>query len=250
MKYYIGDPEKNGREVSYWEYLTESGLIDGFKMKKITINPIHDSELLIKVRNDLFEEAKLVFIAGRKTNKLETGKFEIAILHIMWLKKELTVINNWLSNEYPNREKKTFLPSNSDQIEILKYRRFVLKEIKRNEHLVSKISPNKKAPESLKQTFTDPLQYHKCIASLLEVNPPIIDNKMNFLLGERQKGAIVAWVSILRKHNIIHNVNDAMLSNLLNQAFHSLKLGRDGRSLRNIGTTSYRKYHSQLLKLL
>jgi hypothetical protein len=73
---------------------------------------------------------------------------------------------------------------------------------------------------------------------------------MNYLLGERQKGSIVAWVAVLRSKSLIQNISDSDLSRLLNKQFKQLELGADGRTLRNTETTSFTKYGSQIKKLL
>lgn len=124
---------KGKRQMSGWEFMSKSGLIDRMAKKGMTINPTHDYELLKPVRKGLYDKAKDNFIKERTLDKLQTTEIEINYFYISWLNNELKVIEQWLSDKYPNGKKKTIKTSNSNQIEILKYQQFVLSEIEKAE---------------------------------------------------------------------------------------------------------------------
>ncbi len=130
LKFYIGDPKKGGKEVSSWDYMKASGLLDGLKKEGMNIFPNHDFELLKPARQELFEKAKKQFKGERALDHLETSDFEINCLYQMWLRAELKVIDGWL------KEKGS---TNSTQIELLKYQKFVTDEIEKTE---KEINPN------------------------------------------------------------------------------------------------------------
>lgn len=133
INFYDNDPKKGGNQISYYEYLKISGLIEGFSESGMVINPTHDFELLKTKRSELFIKAQKDFIAERNLNRLTTTDFEVSCLYIMWLNNELNVIESWLSDKYPNGKKKDIKHSNSDQIEIMKYNHYVNNEIARTE---------------------------------------------------------------------------------------------------------------------
>lgn len=126
------------------------------------------------------------------------------------------------------------------------------------EYLEKKIIPrkNKKSQltkrkaKELKQLFTYPELFSECVEILQKVEPPIIDVNKNFILGQRQKGSIVAWISALKTKSLIVAVKDEELAPLLNNEFPKLDLASDGRTLRNTLTTSYNKYYTKILNLL
>jgi hypothetical protein len=165
LKYYDGDSEKGGKEISRWKYLECSGLNAHFEKMGSPINPTHDFKLLKPFRNNLFEKEKKYFIEERNLDELETNDFELNCFYYSWLNNELKVIKQWLSDTYPNGEKKGILNSDSEQIEILKYKQFVCFEIGKIEKLYNDINPlsfqqtendSEKLPqEKLKAIFSD-----------------------------------------------------------------------------------------------
>ncbi len=115
----------------------------------------------------------------------------------------------------------------------------------------------KKTSQKIKKTipkYLEDIIAKKDIAiyldALKKVEPPVIDNSFHYRLGERQKGAVVAWVEVLRQKGKISRVNDEILSGLLNKKIKGLNLSTDGRTLRNLGTTAYNKYHNAFLDLI
>ena len=105
-------------------------------------------------------------------------------------------------------------------------------------------------PQTFDELFVKPEFLTTCIEVLQKVEPAIIDGNLNYLLGSRQKGSIVAWIAVLKQRSKIAAIKDSDLAALLNDKFKGLFLGKDGRTLRNTRTTSYTKYHNQLLNLI
>lgn len=115
----------------------------------------------------------------------------------------------------------------------------------------NRISSVPSVVSNFEDLFTDKNNVDLSLKVLLDVNPSIVDVNFNFILGERQKGSIVAWVSAMKEKGLIfNNVNDSDIARVLNSKIHGLNLGGDGRTLRNYGTTSYNKYYLELLSLL
>lgn len=129
---------KDGKQfISVWEFMEQTGTLDRMKQNGITINPTHSFELLKKTRLEIFEKAKQNFIEERKIKKLLTSDFEIGWLYNSWLKREFETIKNWLFEE----------PSDSDQLEINKYKQFLELEMIKTE---SQINPQPKQTETKK----------------------------------------------------------------------------------------------------
>lgn len=115
----------------------------------------------------------------------------------------------------------------------------------------NRISSVPSVVSNFEDLFTDKNNVDLSLKVLLDVNPSIVDVNFNFILGERQKGSIVAWVRAMKKKGLIfNNVNDSDMARVLNSKIHGLNLGVDGRTLRNYGTTSYDNYYLELLSLL
>ena len=127
MKYY--DKKEGGKEISFWEFMEQTGIIDRMKQNGITINPTHSCELLKKTRLEIFEKVKQNCIEERKIKKLSTFDFEISWLYNSWLKREIETIKNWLLEE----------PSDSDQLEIDKYKRFLELEMIQTEREINQL---------------------------------------------------------------------------------------------------------------
>lgn len=82
---------------------------------------------------------------------------------------------------------------------------------------------------------------------LKKVEPPVINQKGFYNLGEHQKGAITVWVQILRGKGKLQGVTDGVLADLLNKKIPGLNI--TDRTLRNLGTTYYKKYRTKILAL-
>lgn len=129
---------KNGkRMMSTWNFLTKTGMLDRMAKAGITFNPVHDFEKLKPFRLEEYAIAKKSFIEEREINEVKTGDFELNAHFYSWYKSELNVISGWLSDNYPNGQKKRTKISTSDQIEILKYKQFVNSEMLRLEQLIN-----------------------------------------------------------------------------------------------------------------
>lgn len=132
MKYY--DKKEGGKEISFWEFMEQTGIIDRMKQNGITINPTHSFELLKKIRLEIFEKEKQYLIEERKIKKLSTFDFEISWLYNSWLKREIETIKNWLLEK----------PSESDQIEIGKYKQFLELEMIQTEREINPLPKQNK----------------------------------------------------------------------------------------------------------
>jgi hypothetical protein len=102
--------------------------------------------------------------------------------------------------------------------------------------------------KALEDLFNDKKIVQQCISALIKVSTPIIDKKNNYLRGDHEKGAFTAWIKILRDQSKIKVAKDDEIARLLKKKFHGLEIS--GRTLRNLGTTAYNKYHSKLEKLI
>jgi hypothetical protein len=122
---------KDGKRVtSYYDFAKSQG---------IKINPTHNFDLLKEHRLELFKKEVKKFEEERVVDKVTTTEFDFYLFYFAWLKKELKVIEQWMSDTYPKGQKKN-VPSVSNQIEILKYQQFVSEEITK---LEIKINPSK-----------------------------------------------------------------------------------------------------------
>lgn len=131
MKFYDNDPEKGGKEISFWEHLERSGSLARFKEKGFIVNPVHNYELLKEYRKENFEKALEGFKQERALNKVETTESDVRGLRVMWLNKELQVAEKWLQDSQ----------SNSDRLELVKYLQSVEEE--RNELINERTTPEK-----------------------------------------------------------------------------------------------------------
>lgn len=160
----------------------------------------------------------------------------------------------------------------TDDVRLRKIREWVdIKKIDKtkNQPRQSKIKTQLKDAESsisstkVKPTKTNKLKYKTfdklfenadvmkfCVDALRNVKPPIINKDNYYLLGERQKGAVVAWADVIKSKGKIKKVNDENLAYILNANFKELNFSEDGRTLREPKTTSYNKYHSQFIALI
>jgi len=118
MKFY---EEENGKQISFWKFLEINKLTSG-------LNPTHNFELLKSHRLKQYEDKLVASTDKRLLNELETTLFDISMLYSDWLNDELKIIEQWLSDKYPNGDKKKPLLS-EEKIEIVKYKTFISNEI-------------------------------------------------------------------------------------------------------------------------
>lgn len=104
---------------------------------------------------------------------------------------------------------------------------------------------NKNNPIAFHSLFSSKEVSELSIQILKDVIPPVINSKGYYILGKRQKGSITAWVAALKQKGIIHNITDNNLAVIINKRIKGLDI--DERTLRNIGTTAYIKYFTQIL---
>ncbi|WP_163322981.1 hypothetical protein [Draconibacterium mangrovi] len=89
------------------------------------------------------------------------------------------------------------------------------------------------------------------LSALRDVQPPIINKEGQYNLGERSKGAITAWIEVLKlRGHLPQKDNSRELVSILNELIPGLNMGIDGKTLRNIETSAYKKYHTKLLSLI
>ena len=76
----------------------------------------------------------------------------------------------------------------------------------------------------------------------------MIDRHNKYLLGERQKGAIVAWIEVLKERGKIKTIDRIDLAKNLNDTFKGLNIS--SRTLGNTTTTACHKYSIKLTALI
>ena len=106
MKYFDKNPKEGGIEISLWDYLEQSGIIDKAKKLGKTINPTHNFELLKQTRIEQYAIKKDKFVKERELNKIETKAIDKILFFKEWLYKELETVEQWLSDKYPNGDRK------------------------------------------------------------------------------------------------------------------------------------------------
>jgi hypothetical protein len=92
------------------------------------LNPTHDFEKLKIHRQNIYEVDEKDYIRNLEINNQEITDYKLKGHYVDWLKKELKVIDQWLSDSFPNGEPKK-MPETIVQIEIEKYRNYVNSEI-------------------------------------------------------------------------------------------------------------------------
>jgi len=100
--------------------------------------------------------------------------------------------------------------------------------------------------------FVDPNDEDKieaCLDILKKVDPPIITMNNEFNLGPRSKGAISAWVDVMKKGIIKSSASDEDVAWWLNSNIKGLNLYEDGRTLRNVETRAYDKYKDAIIAI-
>lgn len=146
MKFYDKDPDKeDSKEIPSHKFFENIGL---------KINPTHNFELLKPFRLEQFEKSKQEFIAEREFNEVKTTDFDIHCCYYAWLKREIKVTEQWLSDTFPNGEKRLLKRSTSEQIEILKYKQYVSNEMEETE---KKINISQQSVSIFSKEMTDVL---------------------------------------------------------------------------------------------
>ena len=74
---------------------------------------------------------------------------------------------------------------------------------KENNESISKGKVKFNHPSTLKETFLDPAKFQEALLKLQAVEPPVISKDNLYLLGERKKGAIAAWVEYIKSKGFI-----------------------------------------------
>ncbi len=96
--------------------------------------------------------------------------------------------------------------------------------------------------------FVDPKDEERCIKALRDVEPPVINDNGHYMLGERQKGAMVAFVDVLKTRNIIKVVQDDVLAAALSTKFAMSITARTLRGSRSVIYDSYKKDFTALIQ--
>ena len=145
MKFY---EEENGKQISFWKFLEITKLTSG-------LNPTHSFELLKSHRLKQYEDKLVASTDKRLLNELETTLFDISMLYSEWLNNEMKVVEQWLSDKYPNGQKKKPLLS-EEKIEIVKYKTFISNEIEVNEKQINPTENKSKQdqPKTLSELIT------------------------------------------------------------------------------------------------
>lgn len=145
-------------------------------------------------------------------------------------------------------------PRESDTIKYKKQLYSLLKKIQ--SELKKKKADNKDTVpgiSDLKDIFTNNKAYKNAIEALQEVNTPVIDRNMNYLLGPREKSAFTAWFDVLKFRGKLLKTDASTMAKLLNQTIKGLNISTEGKTLRTPKNTvhkktAYRKYYPALLK--
>lgn len=125
MKFYDNE---NGKQIGFWKFLEITKLTSG-------LNPTHSFELLKPHRLKQYEDAIVIFKDEMALNEVEITPIDISMLYSKWLNNEMKVVEQWLSDKYPNGYKKKPL-SFEEQIEIEKYKTFISNELKKSIRLM------------------------------------------------------------------------------------------------------------------
>lgn len=220
---------KNGKQMmSAWKFFTQTGTLERFEKAGMSMNPVHNFELLKPYRLEKFKAAKKLFIEEREINEVKTGEFEINALLYSWLKSELNVIADWLSDTYPNGEKKKAKTSTSDQIEILKYKQFATSEMQRLEDSLNPTSKpsliSKKSSEPISEdTNSIRTRLEIAFAFMRELDP----RQHQIILDETDFQDLINWVSNYFENNFcVPTINNPIRKIRTNKGnvFHAFKL--------------------------
>ena len=94
-------------------------------------------------------------------------------------------------------------------------------------------------------------KYGIAMDALRKVQNPVISSENSFLLGARQKGAIAAWVCVLKFRNYIDShISNKDLAKAINQEITGLDLYKDGGTLDDNKTSAFLRYYNKFLVLI
>ena len=114
------------------------------------------------------------------------------------------------------------------------------------------LKPNKANPQRFSELFYTEKDYLVSIEALRTIKA--IDEANQNLIGYTLKGVMQVWIDILRnERGCLKQVNDALLTILLNKEFTGLNIGEksEGRHFRNpINKTAKARYRPKLLALI
>lgn len=114
--FHIGDPDKGGRPVSYWDFMNSwNDQSDPNTLLKV--NPTHDCEKLKEYRYKQFKELEKKFVSQRELNHLDTTSNDYDIFQKHWLRGEKLTVEKWLEG------KNDF----STHVELIKYQEYIEK---------------------------------------------------------------------------------------------------------------------------
>jgi hypothetical protein len=105
------------------------------------------------------------------------------------------------------------------------------------------IYPDKKY-DILDELFINPTDIETSIKALTLVDPPVIDEKGNFL---KHKGMFVVWIDVLRRRGKLHKIDDKLLPELLEKKFPGLKISDSLFRQQNIRAGAFK---TDLLQLI
>lgn len=110
--FYIGDPDKGGKKVGFYEFAEANGTLAFFQERGFPVWATHNFELLREQREEYVIDPGLEeFREERKLNKLETTEEDEKMLMIQLYQDEIGVARGWLSKEV----------SQSNRTEVKKY---------------------------------------------------------------------------------------------------------------------------------
>jgi hypothetical protein len=159
------------------------------------INQTHNFDLLKAHRLNQYSDAEAKFIEERNIDRVETGDLEKNVFYHGWLRHEIKVIEQWLSDTYPSGEKKKILPSASRQIEILKYKQFVDDEIQRIEILINGNSaPQQNIPIKSDQSEKSPAD---------QINSVVGEIIKNHIIDEASRDNLISTFTSGRSNGLI-----------------------------------------------
>lgn len=105
--------------------------------------------------------------------------------------------------------------------------------------------------DKLEEVFTK--KFREAIQVLQTVENPVIDKDYNYLLGPREKGAITAWIEVLRGKGYLRDFEATEMAELLNATFHGLNASEKVAQIpRNKAkrVTAHNQYYTKFSKSL
>lgn len=94
--------------------------------------------------------------------------------------------------------------------------------------------------------------WHKYIAALEYSDPPLLNNKWEFIGKPRgHKGVICSWITTLKYKGIVNQrLNRSQLAEALNNEIKFLNLGKDGKTLDNVSGLYEEEFQNQLFEIV